>query len=373
MKKILKISALFLVLAATFSCEDDEIPTANMITPENGPVLITPQAGTSIVLSPDLMENPALTLAWEDAAYSVQTPITYNVEFAEAGTDFASPIVIATTTQKTVTWSVEQLNGFAIDPDGLNLTPFEENEFDVRVVSSVGDGNAVAMASNAITITVTPYTTDNPVLYVIGNFLNASGYGADWSPAATLPFLEASAYGKTDFEGYVYLNVTSGNPEYKYLPTNTSFDGDWGDDGSFAGGLAQEGESNIVASAPGYYFLKANTGVVSASNPDGLTYSALQTNWGLIGNGTPTGWDSDTDMTYDPATKKWTIEIMLTSGLKMKFRANDGWDHNLGDTDPDGILNFGGADIDTPATSGMYKVELDLSHPRNYTYTVTAL
>ena len=356
MKKILRISALFLLVAATFSCEDDEIPTATMITPANGPVLITPDSGTSVVLSPDFMSNPAITLAWEDAAYSVQTPITYNVEFAAAGTDFATPFVVATTTLKTVTWTVEQLNGIAISPSGLNLTPFTAHDIDVRILSGVGTGMAQEIVSNKITITLTPYTTANPLLAVPGNHQG-------WSPA-TAPTIASSGYGETDYEGFMWLDGS-----FKFLspkPDGTFDWGtqDWGVNGDFAGVLVDGTGETDCTTAAGYYYVKADTAA--------LTYSTQLTNWGVIGNGTPTGWDSDTDMTYDAASKTWTIDIMLTAGLKFKFRANDGWDLNFGDTDPDGILNTGGADIDTPG-SGMYRIVLDLSNPRAYTYTATAL
>jgi hypothetical protein len=355
MKKILRISALFLLVAATFSCEDDDIPAANMMTPQNGPVLITPSSGTSVVLSPDYMANPAITLAWEDAAYSVQTPITYNVEFAATGTDFAAPFVVATTTTKSVTWTVEQLNGIAISPSGLNLAPFTAHDIDVRIVSGVGLGTSEPIASNIITINVTPYTTDNPTIAVPGNHQG-------WAPASA-PLMASSGYGETDYEGYMWLD---GGFKFLAPKPDGTFDWgttDWGDNGDFSGVLAETGESDCTASA-GYYYVKADTAA--------LTYSTQLANWGVIGDGTPTGWDSDTDMVYDATSKTWSLDVQLTAGLKFKFRANDGWDINFGDTDPDGVLNAGGADIDTPGT-GMYHIVLDLSHPRAYTYTVTAL
>ncbi|MFN7013687.1 MAG: DUF5116 domain-containing protein, partial [Bacteroidia bacterium] len=54
-----------------------------------------------------------------------------------------------------------------------------------------------------------------------------------------------------------------------------------------------------------------------------------------------------------------------------KFRANNAWDINLGaDSDLDGSMNYGGPDLSVD-TAGTYNVVLDLSNPRQYTYSVT--
>jgi hypothetical protein len=55
----------------------------------------------------------------------------------------------------------------------------------------------------------------------------------------------------------------------------------------------------------------------------------------------------------------------------LKFRANGNWDLNYGDTGANGTLEEGGTNIGTIA--GNYLVTLDLSNPRNYTYTMTKL
>ena len=74
-------------------------------------------------------------------------------------------------------------------------------------------------------------------------------------------------------------------------------------------------------------------------------------------------------MTYDAASKTWTLTVDLTAE-EIKFRANDGWDWNYGDTGADGSLENGGDNIPVPA-AGNYTVVLDLSNPRAYTYTLT--
>jgi hypothetical protein len=92
-----------------------------------------------------------------------------------------------------VSVTVEAMNNAAL---ALNNS-FFSTELEVRVKSTAGA--MTPMFSNVIGIVVTPYTTESQ-LFVIGNFLNSGGYGADWTTASTLPTL-AAQFGKTDFEG----------------------------------------------------------------------------------------------------------------------------------------------------------------------------
>jgi hypothetical protein len=375
MKKIFKLSSLALLMFLGVSCSEDDQTIA---TPSGGPELLNPESGTAYVLAPENASSDLVTLVWDHADYSVQTVVNYELEVALAGTDFETPVSAGTTVNRYYTWKVEDLNTVAV---AAGLSPFTAGDIDVRLKSTLGSNQGMSAYSNVITLTVTPYSTDLPLLYVIGNFLSDSGYGDNWTPAVTLPALAASAFGKTDFEGYVYINVAS--PELKFLPTNTSFDGDWGDDGSFTGTLVQTGESNVTLAAPGYYRVNANTGAPSTNNPGGLTYNFQQvSSWGIIGAATPTGWDSDTNMTYNTTTKKWEIIIALTAG-EFKFRYNDTWNQgetqlNLGAFDPakTGLnyagesMSYGGLNIPV-ATAGTYLVQLDLTNPRDYKYTLT--
>ena len=78
----------------------------------------------------------------------------------------------------------------------------------------------------------------------------------------------------------------------------------------------------------------------------------------------------DVNLTYNMTTKKWEVITTLTGGQEIKFRANNAWSLNYGDTGADGSLNEGGDNI-AISTTGSYLIELDLSNPREYTYTLT--
>lgn len=357
MKNIFKIFIAAIMITSFGSCENEE--NFKYLEPQEGAfAFITPDNGTTIVLNVETVStNVAVTFTWEEVSYGTPTVVNYTLQFAINGTEFANPIDVSSANTTNYSLTVAELNSKALE---LGLAPGAEGAIDVRVKSTVGTTGSEEKLSDVITILVTPFTTELPKIYVVGSFLNASGYGDDWSPASAVP-LSASAFGATDFDGYVYMNVAA--PEFKFLPTNSSFDGDYGDDGSFSGVLVQEGESNCQTTGPAYYRVQADTG--------SLAYSLTATNWGIIGAATPGGWDNSTPLTYNATTKKWEAIVVMTAAA-YKFRANNAWDINLGgDNDDDTFMNYGGPDLVLDA-AGTYKVELDLSNPREYTYALTA-
>lgn len=364
MKKILNLTFISLLFVSVMSCSDDDNTVAS---PSNAPELIAPEDNTAVVLDPEFASNPAITFVWNHAGYNVATEIDYKVEVALAGSNFAEPVQAgATTSNRFLILSGADLNAAAL---AAGLTPFEAGELDVRVTATLGDNAEMPMISNIVTINVTPYTTENPKLYIRGNFLSDSGYGPNWGDNTNPPFIAGDGFGSPAYEGFIYMN--NANPEFKLIPNAVNFEGDYGDanaSGS-SGTLIQEGETNIKVSGPGYYLVRANT--------EELTYSVTPTQWGVVGNATPGGWDNSTPMTYDPATKKWSVTLTLTAQAApdngFKFRANNQWTYNLGDVvlaDPERKLRYDGVNIGV-ATTGTYTITLDLSNPRSYSYTIT--
>lgn len=347
MKKILRISSLALLLITGAACENDDQTIAKA---KGGPELISPASGTEYILSPANADNEATTLVWNHADYDVQTEVNYEVQVALAGTDFADIISGGTTTNRFMTWTVASLNQVALD---AGLTPYTAGDLDIRIKGTLGANAEMESYSNPITITVTPYTTELPKLAVPGNHQG-------WDPP-TAPRIASSGFGQTDYEGYVWLDG-----EFKFVAPNDAGNfawgnTDWGDDGSFSGVLVESGESNCTATA-GYYRVSANTTT--------LLYNVEPTAWGIVGAATSGGWDNSTALTYNSSTKKWEGTVVLTAG-EFKFRANNSWTINLGaDSDDDGFMNYGGPNLSV-AADGTYNVVLDLSNPREYTYSVT--
>jgi starch-binding outer membrane protein SusE/F len=352
MKNIFKTILAFTLAINLTSCEDESnLAYVN----EAGDFRITsPTSGSGVVLNADYPTNPALTVTWESADYGTPTAIDYSVEVALAGTSFAEVIEITTTNNTYASVTVDQLNGAAV---GAGLTPFTEGGIDVRIKSSIGTNSEMVKYSNTITYLVTPYSTELPQLAVPGNHQG-------WNPP-TAPRIASSAFGETDYEGYLWLDggfkFVAPDAAGNYNWGNT----DWGDDTTFSGALVATGETDCTATA-GFYRVKANT--------TDLTYDVAPVSWGIIGAATPTGWDSDTDLVYNPSTRKLEIaSIALTPGA-FKFRGNNAWSNgfDLGTVNADGYLIDGG-DLTFNGPAGNYKVVLDLSNPRKYTYELIAL
>lgn len=108
------------------------------------------------------------------------------------------------------------------------------------------------------------------------------------------------------------------------------------------------GGSNIAIAEDNDYAITLDLSV-----PNEYTFSANR--WGIIGDATPGGWDNDSDMTWDATNNVFTITVDLTAN-QFKFRANDGWDVNLGGS-LDG-LTTGGDNIAVPE-DGNYTITLD--------------
>ncbi|MCW1148051.1 SusE domain-containing protein [Flavobacterium lacisediminis] len=352
MKNILK-SVFILFAALVASCSVDDVQDRPVIEGVDSPILSAPESGSTYTLSPANMTQQAERFVWSKANYNGDVAISYTLEIDVEGGDFSAPQNLGGTTGALqLSVSQETLNGACL---ALGANPYSATNFDVRVVSSASGFDL--MGSNKVTITVIPFTTDLPQLAVPGNHQG-------WSPG-TAPRIAASGFGQTDYEGYVWLDG-----EFKFVGPNGSgvYDWgntDWGDNGDFSGILAETGESNCSA-VTGYYRVRANTGT--------LTYTTTAVSWGIIGAATPTGWDSDTDLTYNSTTKKLEIaSIALVPGA-FKFRGNNAWSNgfDLGTVNADGFLVDGG-DLTFSGPAGNYKVILDLSNPRKYTYELIAL
>lgn len=88
------------------------------------------------------------------------------------------------------------------------------------------------------------------------------------------------------------------------------------------GTLINSNESGNLLATPGFYRAEVNLA--------DMTYKLTRINGiGIIGPAQPGGWDTDTDMTYNPETRAWEATVTLAAD-ELKFRANDTWDINWG-------------------------------------------
>ena len=226
--------------------------------------------------------------------------------------------------------------GYAIDADGI----FKDGGDNFKFEGETGEYKVVVDVNKhpfAVKVLSTAFPTEE-FIYIPGNHQG-------WSPEA------AQALRTSDFDG-VYKGFSNLNGDFKFTKQRA-----WGGSGdeynsndfsTYEGGLAPSTDgSNINMPTAGFYYIVAD--VMNAK------LTATATTWGIIGDATAGGWDSDQNMTWDSDKKCWTAALTLTDGT-MKFRANDGWDINVGGKIDD--LSFGGDNMTVQA--GTYDIELYL-------------
>ncbi len=362
MKKISIYS--FILIALSFmlwSCEKDlsENPTLNISTV---PVISTPSGEQTIVIIAENAATP-FSVEWSAANFGFDAEITYQVQMAPVGTNFAELGVIGAVTEGRTSFvtNYDVLNATALS---LGLLPDVETTVEMRVVGIVAEKAPQAISSNVVTINLTPYFTfpSFKSLYVPGSHSSWDPPTSQDSIVALDPNNRNDADVGEAFEGFVYFPDAA---EFKLTPRR-NWDKDFCDGGSNA--LDVGCSTNLSVPGEGYYQIKANT--------ENLTFSIKQTNsWSIIGDATPGGWGSDTPLTFDPVTKLWTAEVALVPG-PFKFRADGDWAFNYGDNvDNNGAL-FPSLDEGSDQNiindkEGTYTVTLDLTLKSGfYTYTI---
>jgi len=373
MKKILKISSLFLLLGI-ISCSDED---RDPVISNNGIALKVPVSGTDYVFTPERAGENALTLVWDRADYGMATQATYAIEIAETGTDFAEPLsaVVATDvlgSNTTYTWKVGYINQLLND---IGFAPCESMSIDVRIKSTLGlnPEKAQIQYSNPLTLSIKPYSLALPLMA----FATSAGN------AAAAPKVASSGVLKTDYEGYMWL--TPGT--YKFYTPNecAQFEtptGSYGDNGngSFDTLVLNAGDGYEITTA-GFYLVKADT------DPTKLKYSVRLINWNIFGAAKPNFPNANTPLAYNATTKLWETDFVLSNGYDFQFRSNGtgenalvlgGFDATKTGLDFAGsIMSYKGKAIEVPGgpksvprVNKRYHIALDLNSPRNYKFSI---
>ena len=140
--------------------------------------------------------------------------------------------------------------------------------------------------------------------------------------------MQSQTYGGTTFLVHAAIGGTMN-------PNNFGVNGGWG-------GLRTT--KNLV-----------NQFAVDLDNLNSLLGS--QSDWGLVGNATPNGWNGPDVEMYQTGPQEFSIYAELANG-ELKFRFNEDWGNNYGDNGGDGTIESGGANI--AVSAGTYFIVLDL-------------
>ncbi|MEO0038147.1 MAG: hypothetical protein RIQ59_1358 [Bacteroidota bacterium] len=390
MKNIYKI-VFTILLFATFSCEDNK----DLIVSANGFELRKDATVTSpLVLTEATATNIFAKFEWDSANNGPATVSTYTLQvFDHNDVTLSNPVeytgngLVVSPTSRKGTLTVEEFNKLI---NGLPTYKCSEMDIDIRIKSLVGGNaaNAFSQYSNPINVKVTGYSLKFPVMA----FVKAG------NTPSTEPRVAASApSSNTDYVGYMYLDA--GN--YKFYQADACQDfttptiyGAGGTAGSLSSGASAP---SISVATAGQYLVRVNL----SNNTYTLTPF---TSFGIFGTATRSGLGTgfQVPFTYDNTTKKWSLEVDLIKGRKFKFKSNL-WTGAvvvpalpnppyapgtaltsvsiLGKTSAPSVLvensTTGQGDISVPGTDDgsrdRYKIVLDVSKPRGYTYTMTKI
>ncbi|MEZ4792530.1 MAG: SusE domain-containing protein [Gelidibacter sp.] len=363
MKYLVSKISLILALLLVVGCSEDNL---NITSPQDF-VLLTPEA-SNINLNFAFPDNPAFTLTWRD---NVTHSGSYNVEMAADG-DFTTPMALGTSTTDTFTMSVADFNNALISA-GINA--YENTSIFMRVLAG-------SMVSNTVVFSVNSYPETPPVITSPDN--GFSIVLSDATPDDTA------------------VTVEWEDPDFNTDPTNTQVSINYDVEVALAGtdfaAFASLGSvddahtlavthsdlnsaaitAGLVAEEMGSLDLRIKATIVTASGnmerySDSITMdvtpystSAGLSTWGVVGSGY-NNWGAFADAPFYTTQQPNIIVsyVTLVTG-EIKFRENNDWGSNFGDTGADGTLDNGGDNIVVSA-AGTYKITINFN---DNTYTM---
>ena len=356
MKNIGYLYICFLVLLSTGCKKDKELTVLQPIA--FGTSLTVNQ--TAVVLSRATDTATVVSFSWPAVTYPIKASVTYTMQ-----------VDLPADTVGTAAWGKATSVPMGNDVLTKSFSGKDLNALATAMgISSGSAGHLVfrvkaeqdrATYTKPVSLTVTPYVAQSvyPLLYIPGDFQG-------WSPA-TAP--TAAALQPKIYEGYI--NVPAGGTNYFKMTTARDWDHiNYGDAG--AGKVTNDGlAGGMLVPAAGYNLVSVNLNT--------NTWTAIRTTWSILGDASPGGWTTDTQLSYNPATQVWTVTADMLATGSFKFRANNAWEIDFG-VDAAGKLAYADSPVYgyNPAVqnitvpgNGNYTITLDLHDPSNYSYKLT--
>jgi hypothetical protein len=243
MKNINKILIAFISVLA-ISCSGDDVENRPVIVAGTAPVLLSPKSDFNIVLDKNKEADLATSVVWNKATYDGgATVITYSIEIAASGTNFAKPSDAGTSTSTFKNFTVGELNSALLNS---GFKPFVEHSIDIRVKSTLGGLGSTPQISNFYTIKATPYPSW-PNWGIIGSATAATTGGDGWGKDVNLDYdLDTKKYSIT-------MDLIVGECKFRL---DDAWAVNFGDDGN---NLSLEaGGANIPITAAGSYTIVAD-------------------------------------------------------------------------------------------------------------------
>ncbi|MDY0779483.1 SusE domain-containing protein [Tenacibaculum sp. IB213877] len=345
MKKTLILTTLVIILGL-IGCQNNENLDYIVDADPNG-IELTNTLATEYTLSKSDGELVIESFSWNAVNFlGTPTVVGYEIQYATTE-DFASPFSLVKTTETTIDVTV---NDFitAAEYIGLDADPNTEEKpntgnlyFRVRAYVGNGGNDSPENVSSSQQVTfILPEVVGSGIEISTWGIVG-SGYN-NWGATPDAPFYT------TDQEGIIVSYVTLIDGEIKFRENN-DWANNYGDTG--ADGTLEVGGDNLVVTAGSYKI---------TLNLNDLTYTMEPFSIGIVGSAY-NDWGATPDfmLEYDYYSDVFRGIVTLLDG-EMKFRMNNAWDINYGDTGADGTLEIGGDNIIT--TNGIYIVTVDLNN-----------
>lgn len=197
--------------------------------------------------------------------------------------------------------------GYSIDP---LLENANDTEMNFSFTGAEGPWDVILDTNLKTIVLVEVVAPDN--LYLIGSLTG-------WDPATAFPF-----YNNGDNTFTISAYLVDGDA-FKFIPTNTSWDGAWKEDPNNSGSIINEaGDPNISGYPAGQYLITVDF--------NSLTFTMKEIN-NLYLVGSMTGWDPTTALEMsNPSAGVFSIAQTLTATDEFKFLpTNINWDGGIGD------------------------------------------
>ena len=344
MRKIINSLFTLIVISISFtSCEDlsDRIvlnanveASTELIIQENTPIVLLEANQTEI----------ALNTSWAEPDFGFDAAPTYKLLLATG--DFSSAVTLDIGDNLEKTFTTVELNSIAL---GLGAEADTASDLSLKPQGFVG--GQLLIDSSSKTINVTPYSS---ILDLTTRWGVVGSAANDWGATPDLPFFTTSTAGVL----VAYVNLIDGEIKFREDSLWTNNYGDTGADGTL-----DAGGDNISVTAGPYKILM---------NLNDLTYTMESFSIGIVGSAY-NDWGATPDALFtrdwsQPNDNIWVLNKVTLLDGEYKFRSNEAWALNYGDTGADGTLDDGGDNI--ISTAGTYSFVLDFTDPDIPTYTI---
>ncbi|MBS7563748.1 SusE domain-containing protein [Mucilaginibacter sp. Bleaf8] len=237
---ILALSSIMLLMLS--SCKKDETKAYSSL----GSTGTLTASTTAPALSLETAANTAVTFSFPETSVSgTKAVVTYTLQVDKKGNNFTRPTEIAAAVPSTVI-TVDALNTAL---HNLGLADGVETQVEIRVKSAIA-ANADATYSNALTLTVTPYSKTS-YLYLPGSYQG-------WNPASDDIQTISSPTSNKIYDGEVTFTSNDATVLFKFT-TGKTWDENYG---GVAGKLIAGGDTNIPV-APGKYKIHVDLNTMS--------------------------------------------------------------------------------------------------------------